>query len=153
MNSLLGFSFSPPVINPLSDSSLTCLGCQWVPQGRRRAVKWILTTCWFEKDLLQPQLVSDPKIRPWQWLPGWLPPSCRQYPLSTAYCCSGQVPCASSVAYLLFRLPQVTLSGMKTLQAAPCWPSLAPPIIDVSKSSHFSPSGEASFNFQCHFSS
>lgn len=28
--------------------------CQWVPRGRRRAVKWILRTCWLKKDLLQP---------------------------------------------------------------------------------------------------
>ena len=68
------------------------------------------------------QLVSGLKIRPWQWLPGRLPPSCRQYPLSTGYCSSGQAPCASDGAYLLFRLPQVTLRGMQTLQAAPCWP-------------------------------
>lgn len=92
-------------------------------------MKWILRTCWLKKDLLQPQLVSGLKIRPWQWLPGRLPPSCRQYPLSTGYCCSGQVPCACAGAYLLFRLPQVTLRGMQTQQAAPCWPSLAPPLM------------------------
>ena len=72
------------------------------------------------------QLVSGLKIRPWHWLPGRLPPSCRQYPLSTGYCSSGQAPCASDGAYLLFRLPQVTLRGMQTLQAAPCCPPPGP---------------------------
>ena len=37
MNSLLGFSFSPPVINRLSDSSLTCLGQQSVASRSHKA--------------------------------------------------------------------------------------------------------------------
>ena len=37
MNSLLGFSFSPPVINPLSDSSLTRLGQQSCASGSHKS--------------------------------------------------------------------------------------------------------------------
>ena len=39
MNSLLGFYFSPPVINPLSDSSLTCLGQQSGASGSHKQEK------------------------------------------------------------------------------------------------------------------
>lgn len=54
---ILRFSFSPPVINPLSDSSLTCLGQQSVASGSTRQEKGSevdLNNLLVQKDLLQP---------------------------------------------------------------------------------------------------
>ena len=123
----LGFSFSPPVIYLLlcliPSISVPARWYQWVPQGSKVDLENLLV-----------QKGPPPATAgfwPLDWtlaVTFWLfTPSCRQYPLSPGHCCPDQVPCASVSGYLLCRLPQVIPHGMWTLQAAPCWPSLASP--------------------------
>lgn len=151
----LGFSFSPPVIYLLlclsPDISVPAWWCQWVPQGRRRAVKWILRTCWFKKDLPQPQLCSGLGTGLWQWPSGCsLPPADNTHSLlATAVLTKFHVPLPVHTCYAGCRRSHWVACGLcrQHLAGTP-WPHQSP---DVSKSCHFSPNGEASF--QCHFSS